>query len=124
MTTAKQLEILQHSLGVDQYGQGRQYRNHFVTGEGCSDHTDCMANVQAGVMTHRTGNALSGGSDIFHVTQVGINYVEQNSPKPPKISKSKQRYQRFREYGDGCENFIAYCRWDASPDRSWNGGPL
>lgn len=124
MTTAKQLEILQHSLGVDQYGQSRQYRNYFFTDEGCSDHSHCMANVQAGLMTHRTGNALSGGSDIFYVTQIGIDFVAKNSPKPPKISKSKQRYDRYLEYGDGFDSFIAYCRWDARPERSWNSGAI
>jgi len=30
--SSKQLEILQHSLGVDQYGRGEMYRNHFCAG--------------------------------------------------------------------------------------------
>ena len=30
--TPPQLQILQHSLGVDQYGRGRQYRDHFAAG--------------------------------------------------------------------------------------------
>ena len=38
-----------------------------------------------------------------------------------KVSKSKQRYQRFLEYGDGFKSFLDYCRWDAEPSRSWNG---
>ena len=37
-----------------------------------------------------------------------------------KISKSKQRYQRFLEYGDGFDSFIEFCRWDGEPERSWN----
>ena len=122
MATSKQLQILQHSLGLNEFGQGHQYRTHFVTGEGSPDHSDCMANVNAGLMSRHAGNALSGGSDIFHVTQAGIDYVALNSPKPPKISRSKQRYERFREYGDCFDNFIDYCRWDASPERSWNAG--
>lgn len=39
-----------------------------------------------------------------------------------KISKSKERYQRFLDYGDGFDSFINYCYWDAQPERSWNGG--
>lgn len=31
---ASLLNILQHSLGLDEYGRGTPYRNHFVTGEG------------------------------------------------------------------------------------------
>lgn len=34
---AKLLHILQHSLGLDQYGRGRQYRNHFATTPESSD---------------------------------------------------------------------------------------
>ncbi|WP_259524167.1 hypothetical protein [Shewanella baltica] len=39
-----------------------------------------------------------------------------------KQTKSQQRYQRYLEYGDRFENFIDYCHWDASKNRSWNGG--
>ena len=34
------LHILQHSLGLDKYGDGNQYRNHFVTGPGSTDFDD------------------------------------------------------------------------------------
>lgn len=37
-----------------------------------------------------------------------------------KLSRSKMRYMRFLEYGDGFGSFIKYCRWDAAPERSWN----
>lgn len=38
-----------------------------------------------------------------------------------KLSRSKQRYQRFLEYGEGFDSFLDYCQWDSGPDRSWNG---
>lgn len=41
--------------------------------------------------------------------------------KPPKRSRSQERYKRFLEYGDGFSSFIEFCRWDAAPERSWNG---
>lgn len=47
------LRILQHSLGLDQYGAGRQYRNHFVTGEGSDGFPLCrelVAEGEAGVV--------------------------------------------------------------------------
>lgn len=118
------LHILQHSLGLDQYGEGRQYRNHFVTSPGSTDYDDCVSLVSDGLMTQRNGrgNVLTGGSDLFMVTPKGIDYVALNSPQRPKLSRSKQRYLRYREYGDGFDSFLAFCRWDANPERSWNAG--
>lgn len=37
-----------------------------------------------------------------------------------KPSKWRLRYERYLEYGDGFESFLAYCRWDAAKDRPWN----
>jgi len=44
--------------------------------------------------------------------------------KVRKLTKSQQRYQRFREFGDCFDNFIDFCRWHDSPERSWNTGGL
>lgn len=38
----------------------------------------------------------------------------------PKRPRSKDRYQRYLEYGEGFDSFIEYCRWDALPERTWN----
>lgn len=46
--TARQLEILQHSLGVDRDGQGRMYRNHFCAG--ADDEATCRELVKMGYM--------------------------------------------------------------------------
>lgn len=67
----KRLGILRHSLGLKADGSGQPYRNHFVTGPGSDDYDACMALVDAGHMTRRAGNALSGGDDIFYVTDAG-----------------------------------------------------
>lgn len=37
------MHILQHALGLDQYGRGREYRNHFCTGPGSVDFLPCRA---------------------------------------------------------------------------------
>lgn len=105
----KQLHILQHSLGLDQYGRGTFYRNHFVTGEGSKDHADCMALVAAGFMTVRSGNELSGGSDVFRVTDAGKAAVAEHSPSPPKLTRSQQNYQDWLNY-DGSLSFIEYVK--------------
>jgi hypothetical protein len=95
------LQILQHSLGLNEFGQGSQYRNHFVTGSGTTDYPTCMALVEQGLMTRRSGSAISGGSDIFSVTDAGIRHVAEHSPKPPKLTRSQQRYRDWaREDGE------------------------
>lgn len=65
------LQILRHALGIGDNGRGAAYRNHFVTGEGSRDHPFCMALVEAGCMTRRSGSPLTGGDDLFMVTRLG-----------------------------------------------------
>lgn len=114
------LRILQHAIGVDEYGQGEQYRNHFVAGG--DDVSLCRELCEIGYMIERKDYGLTGGMPWFSVTPNGIDAVAIESPKKPKLKKSKARYLRFLEYGESFENFIEFCRWDADPERSWNGG--
>jgi hypothetical protein len=109
MMDSKQLHILQHSLGLDQYGRGTMYRSHFVTGEGSKDHADCMALVEAGYMGVRKDHPLSGGDDCFWVTETGKRAAVEKSPPPPKVSRSKQRYIDWLAY-DSDMSFIDWCR--------------
>ena len=37
-----------------------------------------------------------------------------------KLSKSKERYRRYLEYGDMFESFLHFCYWDSEPEREWN----
>lgn len=89
------LHILQHSLGLDDYGQGRQYRNHFVTGPGSKDWDACRALVDAGLMVERPGSLLTGGDSVFIVTPAGIDFVALNSPPKPKLTRSQKRYRDY-----------------------------
>ncbi|MDM9619109.1 hypothetical protein [Rhizobium sp. S96] len=110
---SKQLHILQHTLGLDQYARGTFYRNHFVTGEGSKDHDDCIALVEAGFMRVRKDHPLSGGDHVFWVTDAGKIAVVENSPAPPKkpiLSRAKQTYQDWLEQ-DCCMPFIEYAKW-------------
>lgn len=105
------LHILQHSLGVDKYGQGNQYRNHFVTGEGSTDYPDCEALVRAGLMVRQKGGRLTGGDDAFFVTEEGKRYVATNSPPAPKLTRGQQRYREWLNVSDATgETFIEFCR--------------
>ncbi|TDX72629.1 hypothetical protein EDE05_12850 [Neorhizobium sp. R1-B] len=113
---AKQLHILQHSLGLDQYGRGTFYRNRFVTGEGSIDHPICMELVALGYMKRFQAVELFGGSDAFTVTEEGKRAAVAESPAPPKLSRSKQRYIDFLAY-DGSMTFMEYIRWRDYRDR-------
>ncbi|TYC93011.1 hypothetical protein [Novosphingobium sp. BW1] len=107
------LHILQHSLGVDQYGRGEQYRNHFVTGEGSVDFPACIAATLFGLMNRRQGNVLSGGDDVFRVTPEGKRWMAENSPVPPKLTRSQRRYRAYLDADWFTGNFrewIAYWR--------------
>ena len=89
---AKYLEILQHSLGLDKYGQGTFYRNHFVTGPDGTDFSACTFLADNGLMTDHGAQGMYGGMHAFSVTPDGKDYVKRNSPVPPKLTRSQKRY--------------------------------
>ncbi len=95
------LHILQHSLGVNQYGDGPQYRNHFCTGPGGKDFDACNELVAGGFMKDHGPREISGGMHVFTVTAAGVDAVAlQSPPAPPapKMTRSKMRYQEFLSY--------------------------
>lgn len=96
-----QLSILQHSLGVDQYGHGVQYRNCFVTGPGTDDYPICKQLVADGLMGEQRGSDLTGGDPWFYVTRKGKHFISEHSPKPPKLTRGQKRYRAFLEFGFG-----------------------
>jgi len=94
MTETERLHILQHSLGLNQYGEGNQYRNRYVCGPGNYSYDHCLLLVEQGLMVRKwSGNELTGGDDLFMVTAKGIDYVALNSPPAPKLTRSQQRYR-------------------------------
>lgn len=100
----RQLEILQHALGVDQYGRipegfSGYTRNHFCAG--VSDEPDCRELVSRGLMQrHVTTEPFPYYN--CSVTDAGKKVVREESPKPPKLSRSQQRYRRFLRADLGC----------------------
>lgn len=99
--TEKQLHILQHSLGVDKYGQGKQYRNNFVTDPSSDDGVACGELCKLGYMKTHGPQALAGGMHYFCVTPQGVDAVALQSPAPPKVSRSRQRYLDFLHADSG-----------------------
>jgi hypothetical protein len=109
--TPRQLQILQHSLGCDQYGRNDHpevripnppyYRNHFCAGG--KDEEVCRELVALGYMAqHETTQWLP----YFNcsATKAGIAAMKAESPAPPKLTRSQKRYREFLDASDafGC----------------------
>lgn len=95
--TPRQLEILQHSLGVDQYGQGEMNRNHFCAGG--ADEDICRELVALGYM--RTFERSYLPYYNCAVTDAGKAAMLAQSPKPPKLTRGQQRYRRYLKADTG-----------------------
>lgn len=67
--TTRQLDILRHSLGLDDYGRGKMFRNHFVAGG--DDEVACRSCVAEGWMVEGRRSDLTGGDPVFFVTDAG-----------------------------------------------------
>ena len=95
--TKQQLEILEHALGVNQYGQGPMYRNDYCAGG--DDVEVCKELIAMGYMIqHKTTDWLP----YFNcsVTREGKKAVIEESPKPPKKTRSQLRMEEYRSFSD------------------------
>ncbi len=97
----RELLILQHAVGADQYGRSSHYRNHFCTGVGSKDHAACEALVDQGFMVARRNVAMYAGDDVFFVTPAGRKAMEEASPTPPRLTRSQRRYQDYLDADSG-----------------------
>jgi hypothetical protein len=91
----ERVRVLQHCLGLNEYGQGTGYRNYFVTGEGTTDWPVCVAAVADGLMTQTKGSAITGGDDVFRATPAGMEWVQMNSSKAPVLTRSQRVYRTY-----------------------------
>ena len=107
------LHILQHSMGLDEYGQGTKYRNHFCAGG--KDEQKCRELVVMGLMAEngRISSALSGGNPVFYVTKTGEAAIEEFSPRPPKLTRGQKRYRRYLKVADCFESFKDFLQWES-----------
>jgi hypothetical protein len=112
----RKLHILQHSVGINEYGEGTRYRNHFVTSPGSKDFDDCRALVVKGFMVERPGNALSGGPDafIFSVTTEGGAFMDAHARVRKPLTRGQQRYQSWVKADCG----LTFGQWLTSPHLS------
>jgi hypothetical protein len=110
--TPEQLQILQHSLGLDQYGQcemrdGYYPRNYFCAGY--NDAETCRSLVALGYMAEYQASELTGGDPLFRVTKQGENAVKAESPTPPKLTRGQRRYRQFL-HADTGRSFAEWLR--------------
>lgn len=111
--TPSQLHIIQHSLGLDQYGRGREYRNSFVAPKDGNDWNDLQALVTGSCMVYHGPQKIFGEMHGFQVTDWGRQKMHEQSPEPPKVSKSKQRYHEWMAVGECYPdwNFIDWLKY-------------
>lgn len=108
--TPQQAEVLLHTLGLTEPGS-RSTRNLFVTGKGDPHLADLEALVVAGLMreTRRPG-FLAEGDRVFMATSDGLARALSIQPKPPKLTRSQERYRRWL-YLDSGLPFADFLRW-------------
>ena len=91
--TPRQLEILQHALGADEFGKRpRDSRNYFCAGT--DDEADCRALIELGYMQEHGKREWLPYLNCS-VTGEGINAVLRESPAPPKLTRSQKRYRDY-----------------------------
>lgn len=109
--TSNQLDILQHSLSCDQYGQsahqgrdendgcGIYFRNRYVS----DPDIDLSILVAAGYLEDRGAIQVYGDMHYYVVTREGMVAMREQSPKPPKLTRAQKRYRKFLDADCGME---------------------
>lgn len=110
LTTEDERDIIQHSLGCDQFGNGRQYRNHFVTDSTGRHGLLCESLVTKGLMVRGRKDELTGGSQCYHVTDAGKRAMYSESKLPPTQTKSQRRYAAYLNEDSG----FTFIEWIAA----------
>jgi hypothetical protein len=107
--TPEQLHVLQHSLGLDEHGQGTWYRNHYCSGPPCDSYATCRSLVELGLMVEHAPRALFGGDSCFVVTEAGKDAVRAQSPPAPKLTRGQRRYQQW--FSSGASDVMSFGDW-------------
>lgn len=106
------LKILQHAIGVDQWGQGEHRRNSYMASG--RDILDCTELTTAGLMQRHDSPLTPSDCAFFTVTLAGREAICKHSPTAPKRSPSQRRYQAWLDL-DCDQNFGDWLK-----DPYWN----
>jgi hypothetical protein len=83
--TKVQRGLARHALGLSK-GKRTSFRNYFVTGEKSADYQPWMDMVQMNAARRRKGSALTGGDDIFWLTEAGARAaLDRDEKLDPKV---------------------------------------
>ncbi len=106
------LQILQHALGLDEFGRGKSYRNHYVASDGCDGWDICHEHVAAGRMIRHEPRAIFGGGEhcCFTVTDAGREFVRATSPRPSKKQRNRERYLEWLAVHEFCPD-LTFGEW-------------
>ena len=107
--TPNHLHILQHSLGCDEYGRSERiypdegdgrmgfYRNRYV----CDPEPDLIELCRLGYMKDCGPMEIAANMHCYMVTREGREAMYRESPAPPKVSLSRQRYLDYLHADSG-----------------------
>ena len=103
--TKNQLNIMRHALGIDDAGISKNnrdyFRNRFVTDLNTENGKECQQLVAIGMMEDTGPLFLAVGMHLFMVSEQGRKYVDENAPKPEKLTRGQRRYREFLELDMG-----------------------
>ncbi len=85
------LDILRHSLGGEEYEEGKRYRNYYVA-DG-DDIARCHELVKRGHMLEHPASEITGDMPWFTVTDQGKRTVHLHSLLSPKLTPGQKRYR-------------------------------
>jgi hypothetical protein len=92
--STEEIHILFHSLGLDDNGHGREYRNHFATDPKSQDGILCEHLCTKGYMQDHGEQSMWGGMHCYCVTEQGKEFARTKAIHP-RLTRSQKRYRAF-----------------------------
>lgn len=113
-TTKYQNQLMQHTCGLS----NGEKRNFFGTSLNCKDSNEFELLVNMGLATKQNAPSWSGDDVCYSLTDEGKWIAKDTMPVSPKLTRGQKRYERYLEYSDCFDSFLAFCYWDA--EQKWS----
>lgn len=99
------LGILQHTTGIDRYGDRRDKRNFFGIRPGDGDYDICVKLTKSGHMKNNGSRPEIFGTEVFFsATRLGIDTARSEAEEMPafkKKTRSQENYAEFASFDPG-----------------------
>lgn len=89
--TDNELHILRHSLGIDDAGNWKIYRNRYVS----DPDNDLKQLVAIGLLHDHGAMEVYGSMHAYSVTEAGRAVVIESMPRPERLTRSQRRYRDY-----------------------------